>query len=476
MIKMSKDIKVRDILEVIDGVLVQGNMDEVCGEFAYDTRSMKNGDVYIGLKADTIDGSQFWEEAFKKDSKVVIINDIELDKKSLEKWSDRTVIVVKNSLEALQKIAAYKRILYGNDLKVVAITGSVGKTSTKEMISAVLSRKYNVLKTEGNFNNEIGLPLTILRIRREHEVAVVEMGISEFGEMHRIAKVAKPDVCVMTNIGQCHLENLIDRDGVLRAKSEIFDFLKPDGHIVLNGNDDKLITVQEVKGVKPVFYYVEDGTAKKADLPYEITADAIENKGLRGLNANLHFPEEICQIHEPIPGVHNVYNACAAACVGRIMGLTNEEICEGIAHAKTIAGRTNLITLGDVLVIDDCYNANPVSMKASLDVLAQADGRKIAVLGDMGELGENERELHYDVGRYAANTGVDILFCCGTLSEELAKGAQRGHTKVMYFADREKLTQTLINFVKAGDTVLVKASHFMEFPKIVKAMEEAFEA
>lgn len=432
-----------------------------------DSRQVEPGYLYIPIRGERVDGHRFIPDVFEKGALAV------LSEEPLENPAG-PYIQVASSEQALKDIAEFYRSTLSS--KIIGITGSVGKTSTKEMISAVLSQKYNVLKTEGNFNNEIGLPLTILRIRREHEVAVVEMGISEFGEMHRIAKVAKPDICVMTNIGQCHLENLIDRDGVLRAKSEIFDFLKTDGHIVLNGNDDKLITVQEVKGVKPVFYYVEDGTAKKADLPYEITADAIENKGLRGLNANLHFPEEVCQIHEPIPGVHNVYNACAAACVGRIMGLTNEEICQGIAHAKTIAGRTNLITLGEVLVIDDCYNANPVSMKASLDVLAQADGRKIAVLGDMGELGENGREMHYDVGKYAANTGVDILFCCGTLSEELAKGAQRGHTKVMYFADREKLTQTLINFVEAGDTVLVKASHFMEFPKIVKALEEALEA
>ena len=432
-----------------------------------DSRKAAKGGLFVPIKGARVDAHDFIDQVMEAGALAT------LSEKDLGE-TNFPYIKVESSLQAVKDIAEF--YLKQLEIPVVGITGSVGKTSTKEMISAVLSQKYNVLKTEGNFNNEIGLPLTILRIRREHEVAVVEMGISEFGEMHRIAKVAKPDICVMTNIGQCHLENLIDRDGVLRAKSEIFDFLKTDGHIVLNGNDDKLITVQEVKGVKPVFYYVEDGTAKKADLPYEITADAIENKGLRGLNANLHFPEEVCQIHEPIPGVHNVYNACAAACVGRIMGLTNEEICQGIAHAKTIAGRTNLITLGEVLVIDDCYNANPVSMKASLDVLAQADGRKIAVLGDMGELGENEREMHYDVGKYAANTGVDILFCCGTLSEELAKGAQRGHTKVMYFADREKLTQTLINFVEAGDTVLVKASHFMEFPKIVKALEEALEA
>ena len=238
MIKMSKDIKVRDILEVIDGVLVQGNMDEVCDEFAYDTRSMKNGDVYIGLKADTIDGSQFWEEAFKKDSKVVIINDIELDKKSLEKWSDRTIIVVKNSLEALQKIAAYKRILYGNDLKVVAITGSVGKTSTKDMVANVIAQKYKTLKTMGNYNNHIGLPLTLLHLT-DQEVAVVEMGMNHLGEIDLLTNIAKPDLAIITNIGTSHIGNLGSRENILKAKLEILNGMK-NKEIIVNKDNDLL--------------------------------------------------------------------------------------------------------------------------------------------------------------------------------------------------------------------------------------------
>ena len=428
-----------------------------------DSRQVEPGYLYIPIRGERVDGHRFIPDVFEKGALAV------LSEEPLENPAG-PYIQVASSEQALKDIAEFYRSTLS--IKIIGITGSVGKTSTKEMISAVLSQKYNVLKTEGNFNNEIGLPLTILRIRREHEVAVVEMGISEFGEMHRIAKVAKPDICVMTNIGQCHLENLIDRDGVLRAKSEIFDFLKTDGHIVLNGNDDKLITVQEVKGVKPVFYYVEDGTAKKADLPYEITADAIENKGLRGLNANLHFPEEVCQIHEPIPGVLNVYNACAAACVGRIMGLTNEEICQGIAHAKTIAGRTNLITLGEVLVIDDCYNANPVSMKASIDVLSKAPGRTIAVLGDMGELGAEEKQLHYMVGEHFAGKGIDALYCVGTLSQEITKAvrANSSATEVHHYEDKADLIKDLVKEVQSGDTVLVKASHFMGFPEIVKEL------
>ena len=237
-----------------------------------DSRQVEPGYLYIPIRGERVDGHRFIPDVFEKGALAV------LSEEPLENPAGPYILVA-SSEQALKDIAEFYRSTLA--IKIIGITGSVGKTSTKEMISAVLEQKYNVLKTEGNFNNEIGLPLTILRIRREHEAAVVEMGISEFGEMHRIAKVAKPDICVMTNIGQCHLENLIDRDGVLRAKSEIFDFLKPDGHIVLNGNDDKLITVSEAHGVKPIFYHVEDGTAPAADITYEVTADEIENKGLR---------------------------------------------------------------------------------------------------------------------------------------------------------------------------------------------------
>lgn len=430
-----------------------------------DSRQVKPGYLYIALRGERVDGHTFIPDVFEKGAAAAV---------SEERLTNPAgpYILVKSCPQALKDIAEYYRSTL--TIPVVGIAGSVGKTSTKEMIAAVLSEKYCVLKTEGNFNNEIGLPLTLLRIRPEHEAAVVEMGISDFGEMHRLAKMARPDICVMTNIGQCHLENLIDRDGVLRAKSEIFDFLKPDGKIVLNGNDDKLSGIDEVKGIRPIRYFVEDGTARRMNEEYYVTADAIENHGLRGMDAVLHFPEEDCAVHEPIPGVHNIYNACAAACVGHALGLSRAEICAGISHAKTIAGRTNLIEAGGIMMIDDCYNANPVSMRASLDVLAQAEGRKIAVLGDMGELGENERELHRQVGAYAAEKGIDLVLCTGELSEEMARAAETG-CETMHFASRKELTEKLLTLVRPGDTVLVKASHFMKFPEIVKALREAAE-
>lgn len=437
---------------------------EVAG-VVIDSRQVEPEYLYIAIRGERVDGHRFIPDVYKKGAAAV------LSEQALEDPAG-PYILVESCPQALKDIAEFYRSTL--EIPIVGIAGSVGKTSTKEMIAAVLGEKYNVLKTEGNFNNEIGLPLTLLRIRPEHEAAVVEMGISDFGEMHRLAKMAKPDICVMTNIGQCHLENLIDRDGVLRAKSEIFDYLKPDGVIVLNGNDDKLSGIGDVKGVRPVRYFVEDGTAERMNDSYYVTADSIKNHGLKGMEAVLHFPEADCRIQEPIPGVHNIYNACAAACVGHAMGMERDEICAGISHAKTIAGRTNLIETGGIMIIDDCYNANPVSMRASLDVLALAEGRKIAVLGDMGELGENERELHRQVGAYAAEKKIDLLFCTGELSAALAEAAKAG-CETVHYDTREELTEGLLARIRPGDTVLVKASHFMEFPKVVTALREAAE-
>lgn len=462
-----KQMTLKNITEACHGVYYgdpERETEEISGA-VIDSRQVESGYLYIAMRGERVDGHKFIPDVYEKGAAAVVSEQI------LEHPAG-PYILVESCPQALKDIAEFYRSTL--KIRIIGIAGSVGKTSTKEMIAAVLEEKYHVLKTEGNFNNEIGLPLTLLRIREEHEAAVVEMGISDFGEMHRLAKMARPDICVMTNIGQCHLENLIDRDGVLRAKSEIFDYLKPDGVIVLNGNDDKLSGIGEVKGIRPIRYFVEDGTAERMNDDYYVTADAIENHGLRGMDAVLHFPEEDCLVHEPIPGVHNIYNACAAACVGHVMGLTRAEICRGISHAKTISGRTNLIEAGGVMIIDDCYNANPVSMRASLDVLALAEGRKIAVLGDMGELGENERELHRQVGAYAAEKGIDLVLCAGELSEEMAEAAGAG-CETMHFSGRNELTEQLLSLIRPGDTVLVKASHFMKFPEIVKALREFLE-
>lgn len=462
-----------------------------------DSRQVEEDNLFIAITGTRVDGHQFIPKA-AEDGAVAVICEKPQDGLKIP-W-----IQVDSSEQALKDIAELYRSMLA--IPVVGIAGSVGKTSTKEMIASVLSRKYKVLKTEGNFNNEIGMPLTLLKIRPEHEVAVIEMGISNFGEMHRLAKVARPDICVMTNIGQAHLEFLGSRDGILRAKSEIFDFLKPTGIVILNGNDDKLDTITDIKGILPERYYVEDGSAPEPSAPetVRLRVKNIRDSGLEGMKADLAFQspsagksaeavhpsdvsgeeglsavqEERIPITEPIPGRHNLYNAAAAALVGRKLHLTFEEIAAGIADAKTIAGRLNLIHLKNhIIVIDDCYNANPASMKSSLDVLAEARGRKIAILGDMGELGENAAALHREVGRKASDNRIDILYCCGDLSAEMAEAAQKagGCGAVRHFEKREDLLNILQETVRAGDAILVKASHFMGFSEIVDALREKYE-
>lgn len=431
-----------------------------------DSRQVEEGFLFIPIKGEKVDGHTFIPDVFAKGALAVLSERELLD-------SPGPYILVESSTEAMKKLAAFYR--RGLDIKVVGITGSVGKTSTKEMIASVLSQKYRVLKTAGNFNNEIGLPLTIFRIRPEHEVAVLEMGISDFGEMHRLGGMACPDICVITNIGLCHLENLGTRDGILKAKTEIFDHLKEGGCAILNGDDDKLCTQKTVNGRPAVFYGIS-GRSSGAGAELSVYASDVKNLGFDGMEAKVHTPEGCFDAKISIPGEHNVYNALAAAAVGIRLDLNLGEIREGIKAAQTIAGRTNILKVNGMTVIDDCYNANPVSMKASIEVLSRAEGRSIAVLGDMGELGDNERTLHYEVGTCLGERKITTLFCAGELGQEYAKAAKLANPEgeVYYFTTREEMTRALTSYVKPGDTILVKASHFMEFPKVVEALKQTW--
>ena len=422
-----------------------------------DSRTVERNSLFVAIKGERVDGNTFVAGAYA-DGALCCMSEEEPEDKT------RPYIVVDSCYQALKDMAELYRTLC--PAKVVGITGSVGKTTTKEMIASVLSQHFHVLKTKGNFNNEVGVPLTLFRLRKEHEIAIVEMGISDFGEMTRLTKMVQPDSCVITNIGQCHLENLHDRDGVLKAKTEIFTHMNPNGHIYLNGDDDKLITVREYNGVKPVFF----GLNSERD----VYADQIESKGLKGVACRIHLGEDAFDVLVPTPGIHMVYNALAAAAVGRIYGLTIEEIRRGIESLETIRGRFKMIETDKFLVVDDCYNANPMSMKASLDVLHDGEGRRVAILGDMGELGEDEAALHEGVGIHAATCGIDACVCVGDLAVHIAEAARKANPDfpVYYEKTRESLLEHLNDYVQKGDTILVKASHFMKFEEVVKALEE----
>lgn len=446
------------------------NVDHV----AIDSRKIGQNGLFIATRGERVDGHSFINGVAGQGALGVVCEEAPV-------FTGRRIpyILVKDSLVALKEIAEYYRQTL--PIKVIGITGSVGKTSTKEFIASVLSVKYHVLKTQGNLNNEVGLPLTVLSIRPEHEVAVLEMGISEFGEMHRLSKIARPDVCVITNIGYCHLENLKTRDGILQAKSEIFDYMALDARICLNGEDDKLTTIHEIRGRKPVFFGM-NGTAGSN----QIYATDVVTKGLFGSTCRIHTPQGSFEADVPLPGEHMVQNALAATCVGLELGLELDQIRTGIEKVEAVNGRSHIIRGEHNTIIDDCYNANPVSMKSAIDLLLMADTRTVAILGDMFELGEEEEKMHAEVGSYAAKEGVDLILCTGRLSEKMYKAAantisngqnstalvtQEKQQRTLHFLTLAELQSALPELIEEHDTILVKASHAMGFEAIVKQLE-----
>ena len=425
-----------------------------------DSRKAEAGGLFVPIKGARVDAHDFIEQVMEK-GVLATLSEKDLGEKPFP------YILVKSSLTAVKDIAEF--YLKQLQIPVVGITGSVGKTSTKEVIASVLAQKYNTLKTQGNFNNELGLPLTIFRLRDEHEMAVLEMGISDFGEMHRLAAISRPDTCVITNIGTCHLENLGDRDGVLKAKTEVFDHLKENATVILNGDDDKLATVDTVQGKKPVFFGLD------ASCP--IYADQVEGQGLKGISCRIHTPKGEFSALIPIPGQHMVYNALAGTAVGLAYGMELEQIRAGIESLQSLSGRFHIIETEQYTIIDDCYNANPMSMKASLNVLKDALGRRVAILGDMGELGTEELQLHEEVGKEAGKTGIDLLICVGERSAHMAEAARQENPEleVIYMPTLEELLEKLPELIKQKDTILVKASHFMKFDQVVEKLVSKIE-
>lgn len=454
-----KNMSLRQIADACGGQLYNAEdslIKEATG-VVMDSRLVGKDYIFIATVGERVDGHSFIQQVYEKGALAVICEKVPSEVTG-------PYILVQNSFEALKAIAKWYRMQL--DIKVIGITGSVGKTSTKEFISSVLAQKYHVLKTEGNYNNEVGMPLTILKLREEHELAVLEMGISDFGEMHRLSEIAKPDLCVITNIGQCHLENLGSRKGILKAKSEIFDFMNKKGHICLNGDDDMLATIEDVNGIKPIRFGM--GTENT------VYATNVNSKGLFGSTCIIHTDSSTFQAEIPLPGDHMILNALAATCVGRILQLSDEQIAAGIASVPSVSGRSNILRLNKITIIDDCYNANPVSMKAAIDLLKLADTRKVAILGDMFELGKNEVNLHYEIGTYAALSGIDVLICVGSLSENMFQGAQNANSmkELLYFKTRDELMNELPKLLHNNDTILVKASHSMGFERIVTQLTE----
>lgn len=427
---------------------------EVAG-VTIDSRKVEKDFLFVAINGERFNAHQFIPDTIEKGALCVVSHEDLGD-------TDYPYILVEATGQALLDIAKLYRDSF--DVKVVGITGSVGKTSTKEMIASVLSQKYHVHKTQGNFNNECGLPLTIFEMNETHEVSVLEMGINHFGEMRKLSTTASPDICVITNIGVAHLEFLKTQEGIMQEKTQMFQDMKSGGSVILNGDDPLLSTLGPVKGTEPVFYGLNPDCN-------DIYATDIHPLGLKGTSCTIHLPEESFTCVVPTPGMHMVSNALAGASVGHTLGLTVEEIKTGIESLPFIPGRNNIIQTEHMILLDDCYNANTISMKASLNVLNMAIGRKVAILGDMGELGENWAELHRAVGEYAAELGIDLVCAIGELSKEIAAGAKSFQTEALWFATKADFLKQAKDILKEGDNVLIKASHGMEFPEIVEALK-----
>ena len=426
-----------------------GNENAPVGELIIDSRLVKPGDLFAAFRGEKTDGHDYVPIALQKGASCC------LTQREVEN-AGGLQLVVPDVMQALEDIAAAARERL--QIPLVGITGSVGKTSAKEMISAVLSVKHRVLKTDKNLNNQIGVPMTLSRITPEHDVAVVEMGISGFGEMHRLSRMVKPQIGVFTVIGHAHLEFLGDLDGVLRAKTEMLDYMDENAILLMNGDDEKLrgFTCRQKK---LLFGLGEDCEVRAEEISFPTPATTV---------CTICYGDRRIPTQIPAYGQHMIYAALAGATVGLVLGMSDEEIAEGISRFETVGRRGTVTDTGFVTLVDDCYNANPDSVRCGVDSLTKMLGRAVCILGDMLELGDTGKALHYGVGQYAAERGVGLVLGCGELTREACRAAgERGH----WFESREKLIETLPTLLRRGDCVLVKASRGMHFEEISEAIK-----
>jgi len=414
-----------------------------------DNRDVLPGNLFICIKGARADGHDFANDAFGRGAACCLAESEIPDAKG-------PYVLVESTLDSLRVLAAYYRSLF--TIPVIGITGSVGKTSAKELIAAVLGAKLRVHKTDMNLNNDIGVPLTLLGLRESHEVAVVEMGISDFGDMARLAIMARPDVFVMTKIGYAHIDMLGDLQGVLKAKTEAFPYMKPKGIAVMNGDDELLLNFDA--GRKTYTFGLMEHN--------DYRGENVETQGIDSTTLDMVSADGRFNVTIPAYGSHLSALAPGAAAVADLLGLSDEEVRRGFAAYSSVDGRAKVSSHEGITLIDDCYNANPNSVKAALTSLSSLSGRRVAVLGDMLSLGENSKQMHRDVGAFAAQSGIDLLLCQGGDAAFFYEGYNSaGGASSEHFEDFEKLLNSLPKMIKKGDAVLVKASRGMHFERLL---------
>ena len=442
----------REICAAVGGTLLQDSGAPVTG-VTTDSRAVQPGQLFIPLVGERFDGHAYISKALDGGAAGCLTA-----REPETLLPGKLYIQVADTRLALKALASWYRSKF--DLPMVQVTGSAGKTTTKEMIASVLSQRYNTLRTEGNFNNDIGAPLTLLRLMPEHQAAVIETGMNHFGEIRYLGEMVRPDIAVITNVGDAHIENLGNtRQGILRAKCEIFENLTPEGIAVLNGDDELLNTVTLPQTI--LRCGVGDGCG--------VRVTDIDDRGLEGVACTVTIEGEHYRLTTSAPGRYMIYPMAMAAAIGRRLGLTGEEIAAGVAAYTTVGSRMHLIRLpGERLVIDDCYNANPQSMAEGLRMLAASPARhRVAVLGDMGELGQLTAQAHRDMGALTRRLGLTAV----AVGEKM-HALTETDPQAQWFATVEEAMPAIRQLFTPGTAVLVKASHAMHFERIVKELEK----
>ncbi len=455
------DLNVKKIIEICDGYLYCGDENEICTLFSKDTRTIKKGDTYIGIKGTNFDGNLFYKEAIKNGATVCILEKSSFKNIDIEKKA--TIILVDNSIKTLKNLAIYKR--NNSQAIFIGITGSVGKTSTRDMIYSVLNEKFKTLKTIGNYNNNIGLPLTLLRLKDE-EVAVVEMGMNNLGEIDYLSKIAKPNIGVITNIGTAHIGLLGSRENILKAKLEILNGMDENGLLIINNDNDLLNSYYE-KNKKNI---ITIGIQNKSNF-YATDITLLEDSSKFIINYNDKKVNVTC----PIPGLAFIYNSLISFAIGNLLKIAEEDIVRGIENFTMTKNRLETFTSNGVTVINDSYNASVDSMKSSIEILKTKKGnRKIAILGNMLELGKFSQELHKQVGNFVYENNIDILCTVGDDAKFIADRAkEKGMNKnnIYSFSNNGEIIKFLKPFLKEGDTILLKASNGMHFVEIAENLK-----
>ena len=454
-------VNIRHAARAMGGEVFHCDGDELVKGVSTDTRTISEGSVFFALSGIRFDGHKFIEDAVSAGAVCCVVN------KNEEGYGNLPVIMVEDTHKALRDFAAYYRRKF--QIPVVGITGSVGKTSTKEMIASVLKQNFQTHMTQGNFNNEIGLPLTVFNLRDEDEIMVLEMGMSNFGEISRLTHIAKPDTAVITNIGISHIEHLGSREGIKQAKFEIMEGLQMDGTVILNGDDDMLWSARGEIDFETLYFGVHN---KNCDL----TACELRTYS-DGSEFTCKIDGELHKFSVSVPGEHHVSNALAAILVGLKYNVDMNDIKKGIRSFVPSGLRQTLIELSDYKIIRDCYNASPASMKSGLEVLSltQTEGRRVACLADMLELGEISASAHKAVGKLTVDYGVDCLIVVGKESRWIAAGAIEAGMNpadVHEFETNDALKERLATLLKKQDLILVKGSRGMHLEEIADAICE----